>query len=209
MLPAGSHACGYAGQTGAVNTLLPAVRHPARRHRRARVPGAWNTQPGSTDERADLAQDPAAAYRAAAADCPLRHSIPGLTANLIDNAVRHNDPGGWIRARIIQHGSAARLLVENGGPILDSAKVATLSQPFRGQAPTAPDQLPGPAWGYPSPKRSRRRMAGHCTCTPARRAACARSSTCPPQPAPEAQLSLPRPETPGEGLDRRGRPAAG
>ena len=54
-----------------------------------------------------------------------------MTANLIDNAVRHNHPGGWIRTQITRDGPAVRLLVENGGPILDPGKVTTLTQPFR------------------------------------------------------------------------------
>ncbi len=54
-----------------------------------------------------------------------------MTANLIDNAVRHNHPGGWIRAQIARDGAAVRLVVENGGPVLDRGKVATMTQPFR------------------------------------------------------------------------------
>jgi hypothetical protein len=54
-----------------------------------------------------------------------------MTANLIDNAVRHNHPGGWIRTQVTRDGPAVRLLVENGGPVLDPAKAATLAQPFR------------------------------------------------------------------------------
>jgi signal transduction histidine kinase len=54
-----------------------------------------------------------------------------MTANLIDNAVRHNSPGGWIRTQITRDGPAVRLLVENGGPLLDPGKVTTLTQPFR------------------------------------------------------------------------------
>jgi hypothetical protein len=54
-----------------------------------------------------------------------------MTANLIDNAVRHNHPGGWIRTQITRDGPVARLLVENGGPLLDPGKVTTLAQPFR------------------------------------------------------------------------------
>ena len=54
-----------------------------------------------------------------------------LTANLIDNAVRYNHPGGWIRTQIGGAGSAVRLLVENGGPVLDPGSVTTLAQPFR------------------------------------------------------------------------------
>jgi signal transduction histidine kinase len=48
-----------------------------------------------------------------------------------DNAVRHNHPGGWIRTQVTRDGPAVRLLVENGGPVLDPGKVTTLAQPFR------------------------------------------------------------------------------
>ena len=54
-----------------------------------------------------------------------------MTANLIDNAVRHNHPGGWIRIQITRDGPVARMLVENGGPLLDPGTVTTLIQPFR------------------------------------------------------------------------------
>ena len=54
-----------------------------------------------------------------------------MTANLIDNAVRHNHPGGWIRTQITRDGPVVRLLVENGGPVLDPGKVTTLAQPFQ------------------------------------------------------------------------------
>jgi signal transduction histidine kinase len=53
-----------------------------------------------------------------------------MTANLIDNAVRHNHPGGWIHAQADRDGPAVRLLVENGGPVLDQDNVTTLAQPF-------------------------------------------------------------------------------
>jgi signal transduction histidine kinase len=54
-----------------------------------------------------------------------------MTGNLIDNAVRHNHPGGWIRAQVTRDGAAVRLLVESGGPVLDPGTVTTLAQPFR------------------------------------------------------------------------------
>jgi len=54
-----------------------------------------------------------------------------MTANLIDNAVCHNHPGGWIRTQITRDGPVVQLLVENGGPLLDPGKVTTLTQPFR------------------------------------------------------------------------------
>ena len=70
-----------------------------------------------------------------AADRPLVTGNPVLlaqmTGNLIDNAVRHNHPGGWIRAQITRAGPTVRLVVENGGPVLDPGTVTTLTQPFR------------------------------------------------------------------------------
>jgi signal transduction histidine kinase len=54
-----------------------------------------------------------------------------MTGNLIDNAVRHNQPGGWIRTQVTLDGPVVRLLVENGGPVLDQDQVTTLTQPFR------------------------------------------------------------------------------
>jgi signal transduction histidine kinase len=54
-----------------------------------------------------------------------------LVENVIDNAVCHNTPGGWIAITIRARGSSARLVVENGGQVLDQQQVAELSQPFR------------------------------------------------------------------------------
>lgn len=54
-----------------------------------------------------------------------------MVENVIDNAVCHNQDGGWIRILAEAEGNWARLVVENGGPILDQKLVAELSQPFR------------------------------------------------------------------------------
>jgi signal transduction histidine kinase len=54
-----------------------------------------------------------------------------MAGNLIDNAVRHNESGGWIRTEVTADGATARLVVENGGPILDQDEVIGLTQPFR------------------------------------------------------------------------------
>jgi signal transduction histidine kinase len=50
-----------------------------------------------------------------------------LVDNAVDNAVRHNVEGGWIR---VEAGRAG-LVVETGGPVLDRAQVAGLAEPFR------------------------------------------------------------------------------
>jgi signal transduction histidine kinase len=54
-----------------------------------------------------------------------------MVANLVGNAIRHNQPGGFIRVTTEADARAARLIVENGGPLLDSDQVAQLSQPFK------------------------------------------------------------------------------
>jgi len=54
-----------------------------------------------------------------------------MTDNLIDNAIRHNQPGGWIRVTTSTVGTQARLIIENGGPVFDDQDVRELAQPFR------------------------------------------------------------------------------
>jgi signal transduction histidine kinase len=54
-----------------------------------------------------------------------------LADNVIGNAVSHNRDGGWIRITTMAGNGAARLIIENGGDILDPAQVAGLAQPFR------------------------------------------------------------------------------
>ena len=54
-----------------------------------------------------------------------------MVDNLIDNAVRHNEPGGWVRVTSDVEGATARLVVDNGGPVIEQASVADLLQPFK------------------------------------------------------------------------------
>jgi signal transduction histidine kinase len=54
-----------------------------------------------------------------------------MAGNVIDNAIGHNEPGGWIRAETSADGATACLVVENGGPVLDQDSVTELAQPFR------------------------------------------------------------------------------
>jgi signal transduction histidine kinase len=63
------------------------------------------------------------------------HGEPALlermVANLIDNAVRHNRPGGWLAVRTESAHGRVRLTVANGGAVIDPAQAATLTEPFR------------------------------------------------------------------------------
>jgi signal transduction histidine kinase len=54
-----------------------------------------------------------------------------MVGNLVDNAITHNAPDGWVRVRTDVAGAAARLTVENGSPVLDEREVRALTQPFR------------------------------------------------------------------------------
>jgi len=57
--------------------------------------------------------------------------IGRMIENVIDNAVRHNQPDGWLRVTLAERGDLARLTVESGGEPLDPAQVDELTQPFR------------------------------------------------------------------------------
>jgi signal transduction histidine kinase len=51
--------------------------------------------------------------------------------NLVDNAVRHNEPGGWVRLRTGRSHTAVYLDVSNSGPFVPDEKVPELFEPFR------------------------------------------------------------------------------
>jgi len=54
-----------------------------------------------------------------------------MIENVIDNAVAHNRPGGWIRVSAETARAQARLVVENSGAILTAEDVSQLARPFR------------------------------------------------------------------------------
>jgi signal transduction histidine kinase len=60
-----------------------------------------------------------------------RTLLSRMIDNLTSNAVRHNEPGGWVCVSTEHDGRTARLLVENGGRVLDEQEVQNLAQPFR------------------------------------------------------------------------------
>jgi signal transduction histidine kinase len=54
-----------------------------------------------------------------------------LVANLIDNGIHHNVPGGYLQVQSRTDGDKIELLVANGGAPLDPKRVQELTQPFR------------------------------------------------------------------------------
>jgi signal transduction histidine kinase len=51
--------------------------------------------------------------------------------NLVDNAVRHNQPGGWIRLHTGSSDAAVYLEIANSGPFIPDDAVPSLFEPFR------------------------------------------------------------------------------
>ncbi len=54
-----------------------------------------------------------------------------MIANLLDNGIRHNEPGGWLRVSTRSDGGRVRVTVANGGPRIAPDVAATLTEPFR------------------------------------------------------------------------------
>jgi signal transduction histidine kinase len=59
-----------------------------------------------------------------------RRLVERLVANLADNAVRHNVPGGWVTVDTGTVGGRPMLRVANGGPLIPPDRVGALFQPF-------------------------------------------------------------------------------
>jgi signal transduction histidine kinase len=57
--------------------------------------------------------------------------VESLVANLVDNAVRHNVPGGWVEVSTAATGSGGLVRVRNTGPAVPPGEVERLFQPFQ------------------------------------------------------------------------------
>jgi len=53
-----------------------------------------------------------------------------MIANLVENAVRHNNTGGWIGIRTIQQTDSAVFEIANTGPSIPAEQIPTLFEPF-------------------------------------------------------------------------------
>jgi signal transduction histidine kinase len=56
--------------------------------------------------------------------------VERLVANLVDNAIRYNVAGGWVRVETGSDNGDSYLSVTNSGPLVPEAKVASLFEPF-------------------------------------------------------------------------------
>ena len=60
-----------------------------------------------------------------------RALLERLVGNLVESAVRHNQPGGWLEVDSGRTGELAVVRVANGGPRIAPDQVAALFEPFR------------------------------------------------------------------------------
>jgi signal transduction histidine kinase len=54
-----------------------------------------------------------------------------MVDNVLDNAIVHNDAGGWIQVSAVSGEAARFLVVDNGGGVLNPGLARELAQPFR------------------------------------------------------------------------------
>ncbi|MBV8430600.1 MAG: sensor histidine kinase, partial [Solirubrobacterales bacterium] len=54
-----------------------------------------------------------------------------MVANLIDNAIRYNEPGGFVELRAWTEGSQAHLQVSNSGGVVPASEAERLTEPFQ------------------------------------------------------------------------------
>jgi signal transduction histidine kinase len=110
-----------------------------------------------------------------------------LVRNLVDNAIRHNHPGGWVEVVTGHGGREAVVTVRNSGdhiPRRRSTDCSSRSSGWRLTAPRAPDRR---VWAWPSSGRSCTRTAARSRRRPTPPADWPLPSRCrqnPPSPCP-------------------------
>jgi two-component system sensor histidine kinase VanS len=78
-----------------------------------------------------------------------RELVGLLVGNLVRNAVRHNNDGGYLRIDTYIDDDAVRFIVENSGRVLDTETLAIMSEPFYRATPrtTEPGSVAGHGLG--------------------------------------------------------------
>jgi signal transduction histidine kinase len=97
-----------------------------------RVPVAWGDL--AADALRSAETDGLRVYADTSAAGPVtgnRVLLARMVSNVIDNAVVHNIPGGWIRVTV----TGRSMVVANSGPVLDPAALPRLGRPFERLAP--------------------------------------------------------------------------
>ncbi|MFF0312331.1 ATP-binding protein [Streptosporangium sp. NPDC004379] len=112
-----------------IEALLTLARsHQGLRHRQsfdlAEIAGRAVGHREGPDPRveSDLRRAPASGDRAL---------VERLAGNLLDNALRHNVPGGWVRVETAVRYGRPALRVANSGPVIPADRLPVLLQPFQ------------------------------------------------------------------------------
>jgi signal transduction histidine kinase len=86
------------------------------------------------EDRSEMAAERHLAVRTMLGNAPILGNamlLARLVTNLIDNAIGHNQEGGFIDVTTKSDHATAYLVVESGGPLLDQERVDQLVQPFK------------------------------------------------------------------------------
>jgi signal transduction histidine kinase len=116
-----------------VDGLLTLTRSQHLEHRRDEVDLAIVVE-DALDARAGQILSRDLSVRRALAPAPAigdRTLLDHLAVNLVDNAVRHNQPGGRIDVGTGRDGRGSYLIVSNTGPVLDPGVLSRLFDPFQ------------------------------------------------------------------------------
>ncbi|WP_037322683.1 sensor histidine kinase [Amycolatopsis thermoflava] len=70
-----------------------------------------------------------------------------LVHNLVENGIRHNEPGGWVHVGTRTRGDVVEIEVSNTGPAVADAEVPALFEPFRRRAAPRLDSAKGAGLG--------------------------------------------------------------
>ena len=114
-----------------------------------------------------------------------------LVSNLIDNAVKHNVTGGWVRASTKTGTGIAEITVANGGEHIPPTRYPGCSS-RSAASPAGPATSQVPASACPSSHRWLTRTAATPRPTPGQTAASTCRSRCPPQRRAEPTAHQPQ-----------------
>ena len=138
--------------------------------------------------------------------------VQQLAANLIDNAVRHNVPGGDVQVATGTSGGHAVLSVTNSGPVIPPAEVDRLFQPFQRLGPRRARRDGGHGLGLSIVRAIATAHAATIAARPVPGGGLAVDVTFPLPPGRPRALTMARPDPgpgarPGTGVSGKGSPS--
>jgi K+-sensing histidine kinase KdpD len=127
----------------------------------------------------DTHQELAARNRVSLRPVLAKRLLPGdplllerLVGNLVANAIKYNEPGGWVEVEVTS-GSGPALTVRNTGQAVPAEAMPALFEPFRRRTADRTDQGGGVHAALPltfAPAGSLAVLSGHCPASFTRRA---------------------------------------